>query len=482
MKENFFTNRQGAIGASQIAGLVYYYSDKLLAKNIISQETYNEIKKMEEVSVNVWKQEMSDIKYIESPWSIKEKTKLTAEELELLSKKTSNNNTKRGNELERLVFDKFLQHDNNCKEVAGYNKKASKQYKNFKAIATIDFLVTIDEISVPIYDLETNSPITDTTDSVVLNKEYIVEIKTKNTGLDAVGNPVKEEINWISYKLQVAMQMALHKIDNAVIVLQQVATRDKEHDISAELDIEAMAIDCEEDKELIVAVKKVLEYFDADFNNDFKIDHIEKKNNFLNNLKKTDLDKDVKQEHEAIKNEFLTFCQIEIVKKKNDLEEKFKKDQEAIQNELKEFAKLDLTNQDHIKKLEPNLTAFFEKIGLKKDVELVEFLARKELIMDLPSELNNDIAEMSQLEANYNRYCELKDKVEKTLKTIATENQRSVIFRGSPFNIQMTLPTKWSADDIVKKQEATKKDYEASLSLAEGSVKTKSMFKLIKSK
>jgi len=477
MKENFFTNRQGAIGASQIAGLVYYYSDKLLAKNIISQETYNEIKKMEEVSVNVWKQEVSNIKYIESPWSIKEKIKLTAEELELLSKKTSNNNTKRGNELERPVFDKFLQHYNNCEEVAGYNKKASKQYKNFIAIATIDFLVNVDEIAVPIYDLKTDSPITDTTDSVCIKKEYIVEIKTKNTGLDAVGNPVKEKINWISYKLQVAMQMALHKIDNAVIVLQQVATRDKEHDISAELDIEAMVIDCEEDKELIVAVKTVLNYFDADFNNDFKIHHIEEKNNFLNNLQNS-----FDQRQEAIKNEFLEFCKIKIIEKQNDLDKKNKQEQEAIQNELKEFAKLDLTNQDHIKKLEPNLTAFFEKIGLKKDVELVEFLARKELIMDLPSELNDDISEMSQLEANYNRYCELKDKVEKKLKTIATENQRSVIFRGSPFNVQMTLPTKWSADDIVKKQEANKKDYEASLLLAEGSVKTKSMFKLIKSK
>jgi len=453
MKENFFTNRQGAIGASQIAGLVYYYSDKLLAKNIISQETYNEIKKMEEVSVNVWKQEVSYIKYIESPWSIKEKIKLTAEELELLSKKTSNNNTKRGNELERPVFDKFLQHYNNCEEVAGYNKKASKQYKNFIAIATIDFLINIDD------------------------RRCIAEIKTKNTGLDAVGNPVKEEINWISYKLQVAMQMALHKIDNAVIVLQQVATRDKEHDISAELDIEAMVIDCEEDKELIVAVENVLDYFDADFNNDFKIHHIEEKNNFLNNLQNS-----LDQRQEAIKNEFLEFCKIKIIEKQNDLDKKNKQEQEAIQNELKEFAKLDLTNQDHIKKLEPNLTAFFEKIGLKKDVELVEFLARKELIMDLPSELNDDISEMSQLEANYNRYCELKDKVEKKLKTIATENQRSVIFRGSPFNVQMTLPTKWSADDIVKKQEANKKDYEASLLLAEGSVKTKSMFKLIKSK
>ena len=365
----FFTNRQGAIGASQIAGLVYYYSDKLLAKNIISQETYDEIKKMEEVTINVWKQEVSDIKYIESPWSIKEKTKLTAEELQLLSKKTSNNNTKRGNELERPVFDKFLQHYNDCEDVAGYNKKASKQYKNFKAIATIDFLINFND------------------------KKSIVEIKTKNTGLDAVGNPVKEEINWISYKLQVAMQMALHKIDNGVIVLQQVATRDKEHDISAKLDIEAMVIDCEEDKELIVAVENVLDYFDADFNNDFK-----------------------------------------------------------------------------------------PQPELKRDAELLEFLARKELIMDLPSELNNDIAEMNELEYSYNKYCELKDKVEKTLKTIATENQRSVIFRGSPFNIQMTLPTKWSADDIVKKQEATKKDYEASLSLVEGSVKTKSMFKLIRSK
>lgn len=453
MKENFFTNRQGAIGASQIAGLVHYYSDKLLAKNIISQETYNEIKKMEEVSVNVWKQEMSDIKYIESTWSIKEKIKLTAEELELLSKKTSNNNTKRGNELERPVFDKFLQHYNNCEEIEGYNKKASKQYKNFIAIATIDFLINIDD------------------------RRSIAEIKTKNTGLDAVGNPVKEEINWISYKLQVAMQMALHKIDNAVIVLQQVATRDKEHDMSAELDIEAMVIDCEENKELIVAVEKVLDYFDADFNNDFKIYHIEEKNNFLNNLQNP-----FDQRQEAIKNKFLEFCKIKIIEKQNDLDKKIKQEQEAIQNELKEFAKLDLTNQDHIKKLEPNLTAFFEKIGLKKDVELAEFLARKELIMDLPSELNDDIAEMSQLEANYNRYCELKDKVEKTLKTIATENQRSVNFRGSPFNVQMTLPTKWSADDIVKKQNATKQDYEASLSLVEGSVKTKSMFKLIKSK
>ncbi len=457
MKENFFTNRQGAIGASQIAGLVYWYSDRLLAKNTISQETYNEIKKMEEVSVNVWKQEMSDIKYIESPWSIKEKMKLTAEELELLSKKTSNNNTKRGNELERPVFDKFLQDYKNCEEVAGYNKKASKQYKNFTAIATIDFLINIKGI----YD-----------------RRCIVEIKTKNTSLDAVGNPVKEEINWISYKLQVAMQMALHKIDNAVIVLQQVATRDKEHDMSAELDIDGMSIDYEEVKELIVAVETVLKYFDADFDNDFKIHHIEEKNNFLNNLQNFSLD----QRQEAIKNEFLEFCKIKIIEKQNDLDKKIKQEQEAIQNELKEFAKLDLTNQDHIKKLEPNLTAFFEKIGLKKDVELAEFLARKELIMDLPSELNDDIAEMSQLEANYNRYCELKDKVEKTLKAIATENQRSVNFRGSPFNVQMTLPTKWSADDIVKKQNATKQDYEASLSLVEGSVKTKSMFKLIKSK
>lgn len=453
MKENFFTNRQGAIGASQIAGVVYFYSDKLLAENVISEETYSKIRKMEEVSINVWNQEVSDIKYIESPWSIKEKIKLTAEELELLSKRTSNNNTKRGNELERPVFDKFLQDYKNCEEVVSYNKKASKQYKNFIAIATIDFLINIDD------------------------KRCIVEIKTKTTTLDEYGNLDKQKVNFINYKIQVAMQMALHKIDNAVVVLQQVVTRDKEHDISAELDIEAMSIDYEEDKELIVAVETVLNYFDEDFNNDFKIHHLEEKNNFLNNLQNFSLD----QRQEAIKNEFLEFCKIKIIEKQNDLDKKIKQEQEAIQNELKEFAKLDLTNQDHIKKLEPNLTAFFEKIGLKKDVELVEFLARKELIMDLPSELNDDVAEMSQLEANYNRYCELKDKVEKTLKTIATENQRSINFRGSPFNIQMTLPTKWSADDIVKKQNATKQDYEASLSLVEGSVKTKSMFKLIKS-
>ena len=452
----FFTNRKGAIGASQIAGLVYYYSDKLLAKNIISQETYDEIKKMEEVTINAWKQEVSDIKYIESPWSIKEKTKLTAEELQLLSKKTSNNNTKRGNELERPVFDKFLQDLEGFQEVENYCKQANKQYQNFKAIATIDFLI---------YNGET---------------QYIIEIKTQNTTLDELGNPVINNINWIKYKLQVAMQMFLHHINFGAIVVQQVVSRDAEYDMSADLDIEIM--NHENVQELIKAVENTLDYFDADFNNDFKIDHIEKKNNFLNNLKKTDLDENVKQEHEAIKNEFLTFCQIEIVKKKNDLEEKFKKDQEAIQKELKEFRNLDLQNENSAKRLENNVNSFFEKIALKRDVELLEFLARKELIMDLPSELNNDIAEMSQLEDTYNKYCELKDIVEKRLKTIATENQRSVIFRGSPFNIQMTLPTKWSADDIVKKQEATKKDYEASLLLVEGSVKTKSMFKLIRSK
>lgn len=478
MKENFFTNRQGTVGASQIAGIVYHYSDRLLAQEFISQETYNEIETIKNININSWGQEVSDIKYIESPWSIKEKIKLTAEELELLSKKTSNNNTKRGNELERPVFDKFLQNYDNCKEVVDYNKQASRQYKNFKAIATIDFLVNVQETSVPIYDLKTNLPITaeNTTDSFTFNKKCIVEIKTKTATLDEYGNLDKQKVNFITYKIQLAMQMALHKIDNGVVVLQQVATRDKEHDMSAELDIEAMVIDWEDDKELIVAVEKALEYFDEDFNNDFKIHHIEEKNNFLNNLQSHD------QRQEAIKNEFLTFCKIKIVEKQNDLEKKFKKEKEDIQSELTELSKLDLTNQDHIKKLEPNLTAFFEKIGLKKDVELLEFLARKELIMDLPSELNDDVAEMSQLEANYNRYCELKDKVEKTLKTIATENQRSVNFRGSPFNVQMTLPTKWSADDIVKKQNATKQDYEASLSLVEGSVKTKSMFKLIKNK
>lgn len=452
----FFTNRKGAIGASQIAGLVYYYSDRLLAKNIISQETYDEIKKMEEVTINAWKQEVSDIKYIESPWSIKEKTKLTAEELKLLSKKTSNNNTRRGNELERPVFDKLLQSLEGFQEIENYCKQANKQYQNFRAIATIDFVI---------YHGET---------------QYIIEIKTQNTTLDELGNPVINNINWIKYKLQVAMQMFLHNINFGAIVVQQVVSRDAEYDMSANLDIKIM--NPENVQELIKAVENTLDYFDADFNNDFKIDHIEKKNNFLNNLKKTDLDEDAKQEHEAIKNEFLTFCQIEIVKKKNDLEEKFKKEQEAIQNELKEFRNLDLQNENSVKRLENNVNNFFEKIALKRDVELLEFLARKELIMDLPSELNDDIAGMSQLEYSYNTYCESKDKVEKTLKTIATENQRSVIFRGSPFNIQMTLPTKWSADDIVKKQEATKKDYEASLSLVEGSVKTKSMFKLIRSK
>ena len=437
----FFTNRKGAIGASQIAGLVYYYSDKLLAKNIISQETYDEIKKMEEVTINVWKQEVSDIKYIESPWSIKEKTKLTAEELQLLSKKTSNNNTKRGNELERPVFDKLLQNLEGFQEVENYCKQANKQYQNFRAIATIDFLI---------YNGET---------------QYIIEIKTQNTTLDELGNPVINNINWIKYKLQVAMQMFLHNINFGAIVVQQVVSRDTEYDMSADLDIEIM--NPENVQELIKAVENTLDYFDADFNNDFKIDHIEKKNNFLNNLKKTDLDENEKQEHEAIKNEFLTFCQIEIVKKKNDLEEKFKKDQEAIQKELKEFRNLDLQNENSVKRLENNVNSFFEKIALKRDVELLEFLARKELIMDLPSELNDDIDGMHQLEYSYNTYLELKDIVEKRLKTIATENQRSVIFRASPFNIQMTLPTKWSADDIVKKQEATKKDYEASLLLAE---------------
>ena len=363
----FFTNRQGAIGASQIAGLVYYYSDRLLAKNIISQETYDEIKKMEEVTINAWKQEVSDIKYIESPWSIKEKTKLTAEELQLLSKKTSNNNTKRGNELERPVFDKFLQDLEGFQEVENYCKQANKQYQNFKAIATIDFIIHQGET------------------------QYIIEIKTQNTTLDELGNPVINNINWIKYKLQVAMQMFLHHINFGAIVVQPVVSRDAEYDISADLDIEIM--NPENVQELIKAVENTLDYFDADFNNDFK-----------------------------------------------------------------------------------------PQPELKRDAELLEFLARKELIMDLPSELNNDIAGMNQLENAYNTYCELKDIVEKRLKTIATENQRSVIFRGSPFNIQMTLPTKWSADDIVKKQEATKKDYEASLSLVEGSVKTKSMFKLIRSK
>ena len=388
----FFTNRQGAIGASQIAGLVYYYSDKLLAKNIISQETYDEIKKMEEVTINAWKQEVSDIKYIESPWSIKEKTKLTAEELQLLSKKTSNNNTKRGNELERPVFDKLLQNLEGFQEVENYCKQANKQYQNFRAIATIDFLI---------YNGET---------------QYIIEIKTQNTTLDELGNPVINNINWIKYKLQVAMQMFLHNINFGAIVVQQVVSRDAEYDMSADLDIEIM--NPENVQELIKAVENTLDYFDADFNNDFKIDHIEKKNNFLNNLKKTDLDENVKQEHEAIKNEFLTFCQIEIVKKKNDLEEKFKKDQEAIQKELKEFRNLDLQNENSVKRLENNVNSFFEKIALKRDVELLEFLARKELIMDLPSELKDDIAGMSQLENAYNTYCELKDIVEKRLKTI----------------------------------------------------------------
>ena len=74
------------------------------------------------------------------------------------------------------------------------------------------------------------------------------------------------------------MQMFLHHINFGAIIVQQVVSRDAEYDMSADLDIEIM--NPENVQELIKAVENTLDYFDADFNNDFKIDHIEKKNNF----------------------------------------------------------------------------------------------------------------------------------------------------------------------------------------------------------
>ena len=235
----FFTNRLGSVGASQIAGLVYYYKDKLLLDNIINQDIYQEISNL-------------NTQWLETPWSIKAKIGMSLEQLQSLNKITSNNNTRRGNELERPTFDKFLGQLENAKEVDKYEKKASQQYKNFRAIATIDYLAEINGV------------------------ECIIEIKTKNHYLnfddrDNLTPEQKQKIcENLSYEIQVAMQLFLHyRAENAIIVTQLVFTRDKQHDIDSELVCNQMWYTDDRVDMLKQAVAYSLDYFDKDYNDNF---------------------------------------------------------------------------------------------------------------------------------------------------------------------------------------------------------------------
>lgn len=367
--KQFFTNRVGSVGASQIAGLVYHYKDKLLLDNIISQDIYQEISNL-------------NTQWLETPWSIKTKIGMSLEQLQSLNKITSNPSTIRGNELERPTFDKFLWQLKNAKEVDDYNKKATQQYKNFKAIATIDYLAEINGV------------------------ECIIEIKTKNDykNYDDRDNLTLEQKQKIcknlSYELQVAMQLILHiRAENAIIATQLVFTRDKQHDIDNELVIYPMWYTSDRVDMLKQAVAYSLKYFDTDYND-----------NFVPNL--------------------------------------------ALE---KDFKVMEVLNK-----------ASLNALPLEAEV-------------DFPSELINKVAEMNELKEAFEQYTALKDEIDSQLKAIAKELNKSVTFKNSPYpyKILMTTPTTYTQKDIDEKQKKAKKEYEDSLELQAGDIKTAtSVFKL----
>ena len=363
----FFTKRIGSVGASQIAGLVYYYKDKLLLDNIINQDIYQEISNL-------------NTQWLETPWSIKAKIGMSLEQLQALNKITTNPSTIRGNKLERPTFDKFLGQLENAKEVDEYEKKASQQYKNFRAIATIDYLADVNGI------------------------EVIVEIKTKNvykhyTEEDQKQNDCKN----LSYEIQVAMQLNLHNKENAIIATQLVFTRDDQHDIDTTLVLNSMYNTDDRVDMLKQAVAYSLDYFDKDYNNNFV----------------------------------------------------------------------------------PNL-------ALKKDFEVMQCLNKASLNalpleaeIDFPSELIDKVVKLNELKEAFEQYTSLKDEVDSQLKAKAKELNKSITFKNSPYpyKILMTTPTTYTQKDIDEKQKKAKKEYEDSLELKVGDIKTAtSVFKIIQIK
>jgi hypothetical protein len=349
---NFHKNRVNAIGASEIAGLVYYYADTLLHTNLIKQETYNLIKQI-------------DTKYISSPWSIKTQLGFTLQQKQLFSKRTSNKNTQRGHDLERPVFDKFIaisgaeeiNLESKAKKVDGYN--------NFNPLATIDFLVSIN------------------------NEPVIVEIKTKNNLLDNDGNQVKvPTINTVAEQFQVAMQMWIHNVDNAIIATQLVATRDDNHDMSADLHL--LQLNKDDYCDIIQAIQYSLVLFDTNFDEEFS------------------------------------------------------------------------------------------PIDSKRDKDLQEFLLREQLVLDLPSEAKELLENMQQLEEAYNQYKQNLDRLENILKDVAKSNDMGIIFNDCRYQVQKTIQTYYTADDIEKAKQKAVQDFEKANSLQVGTEKTKPMYKLIK--
>jgi len=361
----FFTNRIGSVGASQIAGLVYHYKDKLLLDNIINQDIYQEISNL-------------NTQWLETPWSIKTKIGMSLEQLQALNKITSNANTRRGNELERPTFDKFLWQleEYNAKEVDNYEKKATKQYINFRAIATIDYLADINGI------------------------EVIVEIKTKNVYKHYTEEDQKQsDCKNLSYEIQVAMQLNLHNKENAIIATQLVFTRDDQHDIDTTLVLNSMYNTDDRVDMLKQAVAYSLEYFDKDYNN-----------NFVPNPE-------------------------------------LKKDFEVMQCLNK---------------------ASLNALPLEAEV-------------DFPNELIDKVAKINELKEAFEQYTALKDEIDSQLKAIAKELNKSITFKNSPYpyKILMTTPTTYTQKDIDEKQKKAKKEYEDSLELKAGDIKTATcVFKL----
>lgn len=227
MKEqSFFKKRVGSVGASQIVGLVYYYRNAT-SLDFLSQS---------------FKKLIDDLnnKYFETPFSIKEKIKMSHEELRAMSEKFSTASTKRGNRLESAVLEHFLESNSNLIKI-DEQVSCEKQYQNFKARATIDYICADEDFN-----------------------NIIVEVKTRNKYMYSNLTSCLPQDIW-----QLAMQIMLKEDCNVGLIATQIVDLDDDGNDLLIGDIIINSFTRKMLQPYIETIKQVLQYFDDNFNESF---------------------------------------------------------------------------------------------------------------------------------------------------------------------------------------------------------------------
>ena len=226
-------DRYGKIGASEVAGLLKDYSNKLLDNKLITKAQFDKLQQLPQ--------------YLNTKYSLIKKLQLTQQEFFAYSDFIRTEAMNRGLEFEEASKQDFATQNDKFLKKNGlfFNESKSQARKeelldgvSFPFISTIDYILT----------------------DGLLN-EFILEIKT-TSGYYSFNNYESQNEAPFNYYIQVQCQMWMHNVDKAIIYLVGIES-DKNQ--GPEIRSNKTWI-LEKDQKLIEAVKQTLRYFSQDYN------------------------------------------------------------------------------------------------------------------------------------------------------------------------------------------------------------------------